>query len=658
MTRWTDCVCVVVCWSWLGLAAATPGCDTPERAAVQPTAAAQQVEAPPPDPGRITRLLEVRAPLSPTLAPDGGVYFIDSPDGVRQLFWRPPGGLPEGPATALTAFPDGVSGYGLRPDGQVLLVWAAVGGSELDDIYLLERPGGAPRPLLANPAVMYTFRGWLPDGSGFLYSANERDPARFDLHRYTLASGTSTRVLTAEEPGYWEVADIHDDGTRALVAHSVSASDARSYELDLRTGQRTPLQVGEGPARTTPVGYLPGHGQALLLSDAEGGLKGLWALDLGTGAASRPLPELAAHEVEAAFIDEDRRVLALRQNLDGYGRARVFTLPDLSEAALPVEARGVVSVVQVRGDTVVWTVEGPRDPGAAWVWTLGGAEAPRPLTTQVAEGVDLAALVEPELVRYPSFDGLEVPALLFLPPGRAAGQPVPFIVWFHGGPEGQARPMFNAQAQVYLDQGFGILMPNVRGSTGYGRAYHQLDDHERRWDSVRDGVAGARWLVAQGYAEAGRIAAYGGSYGGFMSLACAIEGGALFGAAVDIVGIVNFQSFLEQTSSYRRALREVEYGPLDDLDFLRSISPITRVDELRVPVLIAHGLNDPRVPIAEAMQLAEALQRRGEDPELLFFADEGHSLRKLDNRELFTLRAVRFLRRHLVGPAAGPTPRG
>jgi dipeptidyl aminopeptidase/acylaminoacyl peptidase len=187
----------------------------------------------------------------------------------------------------------------------------------------------------------------------------------------------------------------------------------------------------------------------------------------------------------------------------------------------------------------------------------------------------------------------------------------------------------------------------VRGSVGYGREFHQLDNYKNRWNSVRDGVEAARWLVRSGMSAPGRIAAMGGSYGGFMATATVIEGGDLYGASVNIVGIVNFETFLEQTKGYRRKLREAEYGPLSDPQFLISISPIHRIEDITVPMLIAHGLNDPRVPVGEAMQLAEELQKLGRDPETVYFHDEGHGFRKLDNRLLFYERVDRFLSEHL-----------
>jgi dipeptidyl aminopeptidase/acylaminoacyl peptidase len=257
--------------------------------------------------------------------------------------------------------------------------------------------------------------------------------------------------------------------------------------------------------------------------------------------------------------------------------------------------------------------------------------------------------------------------LLWLPASHDKSSPIPFIVNYHGGPEGQSRPVFSAANQFLLSEGFGILQPNVRGSTGYGRAFLMMDDYKKRWDSVKDGVFAAEWLVENGHAQPGRIATYGGSYGGFMSIACLVEDQSrvdakarstrLFGAGVDIVGIVNLQTFLEKTSGYRRKLREVEYGPLTDPEFLQSVSSINQVEKINVPVFIAHGFNDPRVPVEEAMQLATRLKDQAfarKDmtlmPRLFVAPDEGHGFAKLDNRLYFTQRVSEFLKSTIGRP--------
>jgi dipeptidyl aminopeptidase/acylaminoacyl peptidase len=246
-------------------------------------------------------------------------------------------------------------------------------------------------------------------------------------------------------------------------------------------------------------------------------------------------------------------------------------------------------------------------------------------------------------IRYPSFDGRDVPALLYEP--DAANAPV--VVNVHGGPESQSRPLFAPVTQYLLNRGYAVFAPNVRGSTGYGKEYTRLDDVYLRMDSVKDLAHAARWLRGRGHE---RIAVMGGSYGGFMVLAAFTEYPELWSAGVDIVGIANLVTFLENTGSYRRALREPEYGSLErDRGFLESISPIHKAGDITAPLMVVHGKNDPRVPVGEAEQIVDRVKSNGGRVEYLLYEDEGHGLAKLKNRLDAYPKIVSFLDTHLGG---------
>nr|MBA3439107.1 S9 family peptidase [Pyrinomonadaceae bacterium] len=228
------------------------------------------------------------------------------------------------------------------------------------------------------------------------------------------------------------------------------------------------------------------------------------------------------------------------------------------------------------------------------------------------------------------------------------GNGLPVIVSVHGGPEGQERPAFSPIYQYFLSRGYGVLATNVRGSTGYGKTYTHLDDVRKREDSVKDLAAAVEWLKTDGGADARRIAVMGGSYGGYMTLAAVTLYPDLWAAAVNTVGIANFESFLRNTSGYRRKLREVEYGSLErDLDYLRSISPLNKVDRIRAPLMVIHGKNDPRVPYTEAEQIVKALRDRNAPVEYMLFDDEGHGIAKLANRLTVYPKVADFLDRYM-----------
>jgi dipeptidyl aminopeptidase/acylaminoacyl peptidase len=628
-----------------------------------PTMAGAQSGRPAPT---VEQFLKIRTPGSPVVLPDGSLLLRDWPEGVYQLYHVTPRSTASGPSykpgeatfTRMTSYADGLSNFSVSPTCDRAVLLHAAGGNENTQLSLvdLHAPDKAPVEVLANPKVQASVDAWKLDGTSFVYTANDESPNDFHIYRYDIASGQRTKLLG--EAGTWFVRTMTRDGSRLLVENARSASDSRIFELDAATGKLKDLSLkpSDTTAACSAVGYLPGEKSVLVVSDYKGGVGRLYVLDLKSGAVREPLPALAALELDGAQINDAGDLLAVETNEDGYGALHLYSLPDFKPLPVPPMERGVVTTGAFRGHSLIWQDSNAHTPGVSYLTTWparGGALETHQLTYVDDQGVDLAAFPLPELVHYTAFDGRQIPAFLFLPPGAKQGAPVPFVVYYHGGPEGQNRPGFNASLQFLLARGYGLLEPNVRGSTGYGRAFQMLDDYQKRWDSVRDGVDAAEWLVQSGYARPGRIATYGGSYGGFMSVACNVEDQErvdagkrkqrMFGSCIDVVGIVNMKGFLEKTSGYRRKLREAEYGPLSDSTFLASISSIRRVDKLQVPVFVAHGFNDPRVPVEEAMQLAIALKERGRNPRVFIAPDEGHGFVKLDNRIYFNERAIQFL---------------
>ncbi len=671
MSRWIIVLCA-------GLSLSITSCtSTPQASSPAGSPAALAPSLAPKDTAQadalLAKFLRVRAPGSATISPDGTMYVSDRPDGIVQLYRvsdRSGIAKPDAAMTKLTSFPDGIGGFTLSPDGKALLVSAGVGGNENNQIYLVDQSGPKPdlKPLTQNPKVQYALNQWTYDSAGFYFSGNDESPNDFYLYRYDLKSGTKTKILGQE--GSWSVGDCSIDNTRVIVSRYFSASDSRVYELspssgDIKELTLTPNTPG-GTASNDVVGYMPDEKSLLILADTEHGIKRLYQRDLASGKVTKPIPALDASEIDEATINMERTLLGVVTNVDGFGDFTLYRLPGFDKVELPPIEKGVVGGVRIRGNRVLWSLSNARTPGLTFEYIAPDAATPtaaRPAARQVtfadSQGLDLSSFPLPDLVKYKAFDGREIPAFLWLPPGYVrngiiAAKPIPFIVNYHGGPEGQSRPGFIASIQFALSQGFGVMQPNVRGSSGYGREFLMLDDYKGRWDSVRDGVDAADWLVKNGYATPGKIATYGGSYGGFMSVACLVEDQLrvdagtqkqrLFGAGINVVGIVNLKTFLEQTSGYRRKLREVEYGPLTDPDFLHSVSSIHKIDKINVPMFIAHGLNDPRVPVGEAMQLAVGLKKRGLQPLEFYCPDEGHGFAKLDNRELFSRQMDRFLK--------------
>jgi dipeptidyl aminopeptidase/acylaminoacyl peptidase len=273
---------------------------------------------------------------------------------------------------------------------------------------------------------------------------------------------------------------------------------------------------------------------------------------------------------------------------------------------------------------------------------------PRQLTFSPHPGVDLDRLVRPELVRYPSHDGLELSGWLYRPPGVEGA--APYVLSFHGGPEGQEVPRLRPVYQALLERGIGVFAPNIRGSAGFGKRFVNLDNRELRFDANRDIAATAEWLVAEGIAERSALGVMGGSYGGYAVMVAVTEFPDLFAAGVNLFGMVNFETFFANTEPWMAAISGTEYGdPETQLELLRRLSPIHRLDRVQTPLLVQHGANDTNVPVVEAEQVVENLERRGVPVEYLLFPDEGHGFRKEPNRITSTVATVEWFVRYLKG---------
>jgi dipeptidyl aminopeptidase/acylaminoacyl peptidase len=389
-----------------------------------------------------------------------------------------------------------------------------------------------------------------------------------------------------------------------------------------------------------------------LSSNAGRDMRALWLCSVEGEAAKVVLER--EWDVDCA-ISADGSTLLLLSNVDGATPCELLsatTLDPLGRIELPDE--GVVAfshyydepMLSADGRWVALTFSSARQPAAAYL--ADARTGAVRLIAGVPEPVDPARLVAPTRHRVTSFDGERVPVILF-PPARPTDGPAPAVVVIHGGPEGQSMLVFNPIVQALADAGYAVVVPNVRGSTGYGKRYYGLDDTTKRLDSVHDLAALHAWLPEVGIDQA-RTALWGGSYGGYMVLAGVAFQPELWAAGVDIVGISDLVTFLESTSAYRRAHREREYGSLErDREFLAAASPLRRVDDIRAPLFVIHGANDPRVPVSEARQLVGSLARRGIDTELLVYDDEGHGLAKLANRLDAYPRAIAFLDRVLGG---------
>ena len=584
------------------------------------------------------RYLKVRGAYGAGWSPDGRrVSFLTDITGVAQV-WQVPveGGWPD----QLTFHEERVMGAGYSPVENRVLFSMDTGGNERAQLFLLE--DGGERDLTRKPEAIHYSGGFSPDGTRVAYTATRRNGTDFDVYVQDLDGEPKP-----EPEMVWEVSGYHTavawgpDSSYLIISRQHSNLDNDLYRLDLASGETRLLTPHDGEARFSSVNITPDGESAYLATDRDSDFLRLARLGFGTLELEYLTPD--DRDVESVGLSEDGRYLAASRNVDGYsdfvlfnGRGRRMPTPEMPP--------GMVGGFSFSPDStkLAFTLTGPDRNPDIWILDLPEGE-PRRLTLSSTAGIPQSTFQRPETVRYPSFDGRDIPALFYEPEESNA----PVIINVHGGPESQSRPGFAPVTQYFLDRGYAIFAPNVRGSTGYGKSYTHLDDVELRPDSVKDLAHAAHWLHERGHEK---VAVMGGSYGGFMVLAALTEYPDLWSAGVDIVGIANMVTFLENTGSYRRALREPEYGSLEkNREFLESISPIHKAQDITAPLMVIHGKNDPRVPVGEAEQIVDRVRENNGTVEYLLYEDEGHGLAKLKNRLDAYPKIAAFLDEHLGG---------
>ena len=610
---------VACLWSW-----PVVGTEPPEKPLIPP----------------IETFMQIGTAGSPQISADGGaVLFVSAMSGVDQVYQILRSGWPY----QLTAFVDGIDFYALSYTGRRVVVGASEGGSEQSNLYLLDTDTYLVTPLKQAVGVQHGSPVWSRDERYVYFRSNEETSKDFYIYRVDVATAAVDTVW--KHPGWNEPVAVSGDGTWLLVSHAESNTNNDLYLVDVVVGGDVLLTSHTGDYTFEDGQLSPDVKYVYFVTNMnEDGIARVGRRTV-TGGAIEFINGDAAWESEEMDLSEDGETLAWIENVEGYGVIRILDIAsgDISDIS---DMKGVASGLSVsNAERLVFSFQSASEPADVWDYNLDEQDLDR-LTRSTLAGVDASLFVEPELVHYKSFDGLGIPAFLYLPRGYD-GRQIPFIIDIHGGPEGQFRPAFNRHLQYLVASGYGIFAPNIRGSSGYGRDYIKLDDYKLRKNAIRDIYEGARWLVDRGYAGFGKIGIKGGSYGGYATLAALVEYPEVFGAGLDDVGIANFVTFLTNTAPYRRALREAEYGPLTDQAFLLEISPLTRAENIRAPLLIVHGANDPRVPVSEARQIAAAIAARGGVVDTLIFADEGHGASKLSNRLIYYRRMVDFFDKYL-----------
>jgi len=592
---------------------------------------------------KIQTMLDVRGAGGGLITSKGDrQIFAARTTGTVQI-WRQDG--PMRFPIQLTGGEDRTETVAIAPDDSFVVVSRDVGGQENAGVYLLS-PDGGPLKVVQHTPKVQTALQYISDDSKSLYlRANDKDPASYAIYRYDIAGDKRETVF--EDKGLWQIADHRGDASWLLVKDLGSAQQ-EIYEYDLKARKLTPI-LGQGEVEEYAVAYGARPGQILVRTNKLGDYQRLYSLEAGK---LTPISGDIKHDVEAFTIDQTRARIYYRVNEDGYLKLAVVDaktykplglpkLPDAENVSLAgVSRNGRFAEISMDGSTLPpQTVTYDWQTRKVTTWRV-------PTTPEL----DPRTFAKATLESYPARDGTRIP-MFVRRPAKCDG-PCPVVVDFHGGPEGQARPGFSASAQMFVDAGFTFVQPNVRGSTGYGKAWLHADDGPRRLHVITDIEDAAKFIRAS-WAKDGKppkIGVTGGSYGGYSVLMAMTYFAGAYDAGAEQVGISNLVTFLTNTSPYRRILRISEYGdPVKDKEALVQLSPSTHVARIKAPLMLIQGVNDPRVPVGESLQIYKQLAQRKVPGGLILFPDEGHGATKRGNIVLAIGHTIAFFEKHLMG---------
>jgi dipeptidyl aminopeptidase/acylaminoacyl peptidase len=601
--------------------------------------------APPLDPKvsrRIQTMLDVRGAGGGAMTSDGKrMFFSWRVTGTTQV-WRQDGAMKL--PVQLTGGEDSTFIAGLAPDDSYVIVARDVGGQENPGLYLMD-PNGGPLKLIQHTPKVQTSLEFIADDSKSLYfKANDIKPDSYAIYRYDLA--TSKRELVFDTPGLWDLVD--HKGDKWLLVKNLGSTQQEVYEYDAKTKQLVPL-VGQNEVEEYAAQYGAKPGQVLVMTNKLGEYHRLYSLEAGK---LTPISPDVKYDVQSFTIDEARARIYFSINEQGYSRLHVLdakTLKPLTLPKLPPADHVSVSGITRNGRYAQLVVSGSQlaHTAVAFDW-----QTKKTATWRVPETpeVDISRFAPAVIEHYPARDSTKIP-MVVRRPATCAADPCPVIVSFHGGPEGQARPGFSASSQLYVDAGFIYAEPNVRGSSGYGKAWLHADDAAKRLGVITD-IEDAAKFIKTAWAKNGvapKVGVVGGSYGGYSTLMAMSYFAGAFDAGVALYSISSLHTFLMNTAPYRRILRISEYGdPVKDKEALDKLSPMTHVSRIKAPLLLIQGVNDPRTPVGEALVIHEELLKRNVPTGLILFADEGHGAAKRSNIVQQGGHTVAWFEKHLL----------
>lgn len=534
-------------------------------------------------------------------------------------------------------------------DSRILYTFDA-GGNELNHVFARAENGEA-QDLTPGENLKAAFNGWAGDNSAFYLSTTERDGENFDLYRYSASD--YERELVFENDGFG-LSAISRDGRWLALSKPRTSADSDVYLVDLTTEDKTPqlITAHEGNIAHGVYDFTPDNSKLIYATNEFGEFNQAWAYDLESGTKEEFIAD--AWDVNFLFFSQSGKYLAYGVNADASTKLHVLDWKSGSAVELPEFPSGEVVSIRFADDDsqIALLLNGSTAPSNIYVSDLTGG-APKALTNALNPAIDQADLVEAEVIRYPSFDGLEIPSILYKPKTASADAQVPAIIWVHGGPGGQSRTNYNPVIQHLTNHGYAVLAVNNRGSSGYGKTFFHMDDKRHGDVDLKDVIYGRRYLEGLDWVDGEKVAIMGGSYGGYMVAAALAFEPEAFDVGVNIFGVTNWVRTLKSIppwwASFREALYDELGDPATDEERLMAISPLFHAGNIVKPLLVVQGANDPRVLQVESDEIVAAVKANGVPVDYVVFPDEGHGFRKRENRITASEAYLDFLNTHLKG---------
>jgi dipeptidyl aminopeptidase/acylaminoacyl peptidase len=589
-----------------------------------------------------------------SFSPDGSSILLSHDGtGVFNAYAVPVAG---GEPTALTSSSsDAIFAIGYFNDDERFLYTADQGGNELNHLYV-RAPDGTVTDLTPGENLKAQFAGWSGDRLAFYVQTNERDPQAFDVYRYEVADGYPRRMVFRNEDGLLP-ASISPNGRHIALIRARATNDNDLFVEDLETGERVDVTPHEGTVTSSPADF-SADGRWLYYTTDEGSeYQRLMRLDMESGAKETVLaPDW---DIMFASFSRDGRYLVVGVNEDARTRLSVYEADDMRPVSLPDMPDASITSVSFSkdGSHIALYASSSRSPGDLFVMPISGGDPVR-LTRSLNPAIDPADLVDAQVVRFASYDGVEIPGILYKPHSASADAKVPALVWVHGGPGGQSRVGYSDLMQYLVNHGYAVYAINNRGSSGYGKTFFSMDDRQHGEADLADVVASKQMLIETGYVDPERVGIIGGSYGGYMVAAALAFEPEVFDVGVDIFGVTNWLRTLESIPPWWGAARDALYSemgdPSTDRDRLHRISPLFHAANITKPLIVLQGANDPRVLQVESDELVDAVRANGVPVEYIVFENEGHGFLHKENEIRGYSAILSFLDEHLKGQRAIP----